>query len=65
MYLLYPFAGVVLSWIGLTYVGPPMIYGDWNPISIFLWLTMIAFAVRFIAALFGVYVDTQDGEYGD
>ena len=64
MYLLFPLIGVIASWIALDHVGPPLVQGDWNPASICLWLVMVAFGVRLLAACFGIYPKPEQNPHG-
>ena len=65
MYLLFPFLGAVLSYTGLYIAGPPIVYGEWQPLPIFLWLILVGFGVRLIAACFGIAPENERQRHED
>ena len=61
MYFLFPLIGLIGSWIGLNIVGPPRVYGEWNFLSILLWVLFVGFVIRLGAAIFGIAPEDDNG----
>ena len=65
MQYIYPLIGVIGFGVGLEYTGPPLNHGNWNPVSIFLWIGLAGFCGRLILAVCGLDPsDTEDRQNG-
>lgn len=63
MNLIYPLLGLVFTWVALLAFGPPRIYGNWNIVSVVLWVVFTGFFIRLIAAFFGLVPNSGRGDH--